>query len=68
MKNYLPRLRTRGDVVSFIKATDKDSAISEYLLEVLTKQNAIKSNIVGNKVLVNLDECLLFFTSNKEKI
>ncbi len=57
----IPRMRTIGQCIEQIKILDPDTAITEWFLRCLCKDNAIKHFMTGNKILVNFDDLLSFF-------
>ena len=60
---YIPILRKKQNVVNEIKKIDKDTAISQYLIETLVKKNFISKVNYGNALLINLDESIFIFSS-----
>lgn len=63
---YIPILRKKQNVVNEIKKIDKDTAISQYLIETLVKKNFISKVNYGNALLINLDELAELFTKVKK--
>lgn len=58
---YLPRLRRLTDIVKEMKAADKDTAITYYVLQELIKNKKITKMKYGNAWVVNLDELNRYF-------
>lgn len=62
---YIPRLRKIPHAVREIKEQDKNSAITEYLLQELIRQGELSQMKYGNAWLVNLDELAYYFKSKE---
>ena len=60
---YNPNLRKQEKIANDIKKIDKNSAVTTYLIECLTKQGKINRIKYGNAWLINIDEVADFFTS-----
>ena len=58
--NVPPRYRTIGDCLKEIKRLDPQTAITEWFIRNLCKQNKITYFASGNKSLVNLSELLAY--------
>lgn len=56
----LPRYRTIRECVAELKQMDEHTAITEYFIRSLCKQNKIEYFASGNKSLVSLDSLLRF--------
>lgn len=59
-KKNFPRYRTIKECLETIKALDSDTAISEWFIRQLCKNQKISYFASGNKSLVNLDSLLAF--------
>ena len=59
------RSRTITQCISYIKALDPDTAITEWFIRTLIKDNKIKHFTSGNKELVNLDNLLYYLNYNE---
>jgi len=62
------RMRTINQCVNHIKQLDPDTAISEWYLRTLVKENKIKYFMTGNKALISLESLLSFLNFNNEDI
>lgn len=62
---YIPKLRKISHAVREIKEQDKNSAITEYLLQELIRKGELSQMKYGNAWLVNLDELAYFFKSKE---
>lgn len=58
---YIPRLRKKERIMDEIKKIDKDTAITQYLIERLCQEGKITKIKYGNAWLINLDEVFDFF-------
>lgn len=59
-KSKLPRYRNIKQCLIEIKKLDKESAVTEWFIRQLCKDNKIAYHASGNKALVNLDSLLTF--------
>lgn len=59
----LPRMRTVSQCVQEIKNIDHESCITEWYIRTLCKENKIAYFQSGNKLLINFDNLLLYFSS-----
>jgi hypothetical protein len=57
----IARMRGIRDVLSMLKQSDFDTAITYGIIRKLIDQKEIKSVKAGKKILVNLDEVLVYF-------
>lgn len=64
---YIPRLRKQERIMDDIKKIDKITAITQYLIEQLTKSGEITRIKYGNAWLINLDEVFDYFHKRKIK-
>lgn len=51
----MPKIRTISQAIEYLKSQDPNSAITEYYLRSLIKQNKIKYVKSGNRYLVNVN-------------
>lgn len=58
------RMRTINQCLEYIKALDPESAITEWYLRTLCKNNMVLYYMTGKKILVNLDDLLSYFNFN----
>lgn len=58
--NKLPKYRTIQECLAIIKGLDEGTAITEFFIRSLCKNNQIKYLPSGNKSLVQLDSLLSF--------
>lgn len=58
---YIPRLRKIPQAVREIKALDKNTAITEYLVRQLIKKKQITAIKYASVWVINLDEIYAFF-------
>lgn len=54
----IPRMRTVKEAIEELKAIDPNTAVHEYFLRGLAKQNAIPVVWAGRKMLINFDKLL----------
>ena len=64
---YIPKLRKINQVVEIMKAQDKNSAITYYIIEQLIKNKKIGAIRFGPTWIVNLDEVYSYFTKEEQK-
>lgn len=64
---YVPRLRKKEKIIDDIKKLDKDTAITQYLIERLCQEGKITKIKYGNAWLINLDELFDYFTTKENK-
>ena len=58
--SFIPRYRTIKECLIEIQALDPNTAVSEFLIRQLCKQNKVKYLASGNKSLVMLDDLLKY--------
>lgn len=64
---YIPKLRKQENIAKDIKKIDKNTAITGYLIEKLTKEGKITRIKYGNAWLINIDEIADFFNKRRKK-
>ncbi len=64
---YIPKIRKKMNVVPELKELDKDTAITEWLIEKLIKTGELTAIKYGNALFINLDELFDFFTIKEKK-
>lgn len=64
---YIPRLRKRESIMKEIKEIDPNTALTEYLIERLSKTGEITEIKYGNACLINLDELFDYFHKKDKK-
>ena len=62
----IPRYRTIKECLIEVKKLDSETAISEWYIRQLTKQNEIDFLQSGNKILINLDSLLEFLNHSSQ--
>lgn len=69
MADKLIRMRCVKDCVEYIKLLDKDTAITEWYIRTLCKNNIILNRVSGKKLYVNLDHLIAYinFETYEEK-
>ena len=63
MNEKLTRMRTIKQCYEEIKALDTNTAITEWFIRCLCKDNKVKHFMSGSKILVNLDDLLNYLNS-----
>ena len=61
----IARMRTINECVKEIKKLDSESAITEWFIRSLVKDDEIKYFMAGTKVLVNFDSLLSYLNFEK---
>lgn len=61
----IARMRTINECAKELKILDSESAITEWFIRTLVKENKIKYFMAGKKVLVNYDDLLTFLNFEK---
>lgn len=61
---YIPKLRNPEQIVEYFKQSDNDTAVTVHLIKTLAKRKKVMCRFIGKKRLLNLDECLQYFTGN----
>lgn len=61
----IARVRTINECVKEIKKLDSESAITEWFIRSLVKDDKIQHFMAGTKVLVNYDDLLTFLNFEK---
>lgn len=59
---YLPRLRTKEQIIKIMKAFDSKTDATVHLLESLYLNGKIAAPMIGNKRFFNMDEFFAYFT------
>ena len=69
MADKIIRMRCVKDCVEYIKSLDKDTAITEWYIRTLCKNNIILNRVSGKKLYVNLDHLIAYinFETYEEK-
>ena len=62
---YIPKLRKKMNIIPELKKIDKDTVITEWLIEKLIKTGKLTAIKYGNALLINLDELYDFFTTKE---
>ena len=62
----IPKMKTVQQCFRSIKLLDSESAITEWFIRSLCKENKVKHFMSGNKILVNYDD-LLKYLNNSDK-
>lgn len=62
----IPKMKTVQQCFRCIKQLDSESAITEWFIRSLCKDNKVKHFMSGNKILVNYDD-LLKYLNNSDK-
>lgn len=62
----LARMRTIQQCTEHFKQYDPDTAISDYYLRCLVKQNKISHVMAGKKYLINLDKLIEFLNESNQ--
>lgn len=62
------KIRTIQQCIDTIKASDPDTAITEWYIRQLCKEGKIAAYSSGNKFLVNLDSLLAYLNRGLEEI
>ena len=62
----LCRMRTIKQCVEEIRKLDSDTAVTEWFVRCLCKENKIKHFMSGNKTIVNLDDLLRYLNFEVE--
>lgn len=65
-KDYIPRFKTIQECLIEIKKLDKDSAISEWFIRSLCRNQLIDYLASGNKSLVNYDSLLNYLNKGRK--
>lgn len=65
MTDKLIRMRCVKDCVEYIKSLDKDTAITEWYIRTLCKNNTILNRTSGKKLYVNLDHLIAYINFEK---
>ena len=63
MNEKLTRMRTIKQCHEEIKALDTNTAITEWFIRCLCKDNKVKHFMSGSKILVNFDDLLNYLNS-----
>ncbi len=63
----VPRYRTINGCLNEIKELDPQTAITEWFIRNLCKQNKITYFTSGNKTLVNLSDLLIYLDYSEQK-
>ena len=63
---YIPLLRRKNTLIEEIKRIDKDTAITENLIESLIRKNKITTIKFLNSNIINLDELAMFLGGIEE--
>ena len=63
MNEKLTRMRTIKQCHEEIKALDSNTAITEWFIRCLCKDNKVKHFMSGSKILVNFDDLLNYLNS-----
>ena len=64
--NSIPQMKTVQQCFQSIKQLDSETAITEWFIRSLCKDNKVKHFMSGNKILVNYDD-LLKYLNNSDK-
>lgn len=64
--NNIPKMKTVQQCFQSIKMLDSETAITEWFIRSLCKDNKVKHFMSGNKILVNYDD-LLKYLNNSDK-
>ena len=64
--NNIPKMKTVQQCFQSIKMLDSETAITEWFIRSLCKDNKVKHFMSGNKILVNYDD-LLKYLNNSNK-
>ena len=64
--NSIPQMKTVQQCFQSIKMLDSETAITEWFIRSLCKDNKVKHFMSGNKILVNYDD-LLKYLNNSDK-
>jgi excisionase family DNA binding protein len=57
----IPRMRLAREVVEELKKLDPGTSVTESGIRRLVKEGKLRSVKVGNKSLINLDQCIAYF-------
>lgn len=64
---YIPKLRKKQNVAKEIKKIDANTALTEYLVDMLVAKGLISTIYYGNAYLINIDELAKFFQGDKNE-
>lgn len=60
----IKRMRTIPETLKEIKELDNRTSIKENTIRKLCKENKVKHNYIGNRILVDLDDLILYFSQS----
>lgn len=62
--NSIPQMKTVQQCFQSIKQLDSETAITEWFIRSLCKDNKVKHFMSGNKILVNYDDLLKYLNNS----